>query len=299
MTSRKQATQLDSEDKEKGGEPKGKIIVRRSNRNSRNQSAKKHFSRSDVISLQSLNTPYKLCNIKYRITLCITVNLLLLNAIESSKTNMVSTRKERQSSKRLLSQLDDFDRDMIIGNAAKESQGNVVVNEGTNDQDFTVGTSNVSSIINENAMNVKTLERCFNEGIDSEMSNIVDTVEDRLQNAILAAIDNIVAPKIELAIRSIVATSGQDVTSASATSERREYIGSNVLFENASENNITLGVTNVNDETRHNIPDEVSELSVPETHFDRQAHTHHIYLYCILFRHKRQPAISIQRKYNV
>ena len=43
MTSRKRATQLDSEDEEKGGEPKGKIIVRRSNRNFRNQSAKTFF----------------------------------------------------------------------------------------------------------------------------------------------------------------------------------------------------------------------------------------------------------------
>ena len=45
-------------------------------------------------------------------------------------------------------------------------------------------------------MNVKTLERCFNEKIDREMSNIVDTAEDRIQNAILTAIDGIVAPKI-------------------------------------------------------------------------------------------------------
>ena len=41
------------------------------------------------------------------------------------------------------------------------------------------------------------------------------------------------------------------------------------LLKSASGNNITLVVSNVNDETRHNIPDEVSELSVPETHFDR------------------------------
>ena len=75
---------------------------------------------------------------------------------------MVSTRKKRQSSKRLLSQLDDFDQDMIIGNTANERQGGDEVNEGTNDQDFTVGTSNVSSIVNENGLNVKTLERCFN-----------------------------------------------------------------------------------------------------------------------------------------
>ena len=124
-------------------------------------------------------------------------------------------------------------------------------------------------------MNVKILEKCFNERIDREMSNIVDTVEDRIQNAILTAIGNIVLPKIELAIGSINASSGRDATSVSANSEPREHVGILTSFENVSGNNNTLGVSNVNDETRHNIPDEVSELSVPETHFDRQAHTHH------------------------
>ena len=114
---------------------------------------------------------------------------------------MVSTRKKRQSNRRLLSQLDDFDQDVIIGNTASERQENIVAKEGTNDGGFTVGTSSNNSVVNGNAMNVKTLERCFNERIDWEMSNIVDTVEDRIQNAILTAIDNIVAPKIELAIR--------------------------------------------------------------------------------------------------
>ena len=189
---------------------------------------------------------------------------------------MVSTRKKRQSNKRLLRQSDDFDQDMIIGNTASERQESVEVNEGTNDQDFTVGTSNVSSIVNENALNVKTLERCFNERIDREMSNIVDTVEDRIQNAILTAIDNIVAPKIELAVRSINASSGRDVTSVSANSERREHVGINASFENASENNNTLGVTGINDETRRNFQEGVRETSVPGTHFDRQPYIHHM-----------------------
>ena len=135
---------------------------------------------------------------------------------------MVSTRKKRQSSRRLLSQLDDFDRDIIIGNAVSETQENVAVNEGTNDQDFTVDTSNSDSVVNGNAMRVKTLERCFNERIDREMNNIVDTVEDRIQNAILTAIKNIVAPKIELAIRSISASSGRGVTNETENSEREE-----------------------------------------------------------------------------
>ena len=109
------------------------------------------------------------------------------------------------------------------------------------------------------------------------MSNTVDAVEDRIQNAILTAIDNIVAPKNELAIRSINASSGRDATNVAANSEGREHVGINAFFESASENNNIQQVIDGNDETRHNIPDEVSELSVPETHFDRQAHTHHRY----------------------
>ena len=69
---------------------------------------------------------------------------------------------------------------MIIGNAISERQENAMVNEGTNDRDFTVSTSNNDSVINESTNNVKTLERCFNERIDREMSNIIDTVEDRI-----------------------------------------------------------------------------------------------------------------------
>ena len=189
---------------------------------------------------------------------------------------MVSTRKKRQSNKRLLSQLDDFDHDMIIGNTASERQESVVVNENTNDQDFTVGTSNISTAMNKNAMTVKTLERCFNERIDREMNNFVDMVEDRIQSAILAAIHNIVAPKIELSIRSLNAFSGRDVTSVSANSECKEHAGIGASFENASENNNTIGVTSLNDEARRNSQDGASELSVPGTQFDRQSHIHHV-----------------------
>ena len=191
---------------------------------------------------------------------------------------MVSTRKKRQSSRRVLSQLDDFDQDRIIANTSSAREENVVVNEGTNDRDFTVGTSNNDPVVNGNAISVKTLERCFNERIDREMNNIVDTVEDRIQNAFLTAIENIVAPKIEPAIRSINASSGRDTTSVSANSERGERVGINASFENASKINDTLDVSNVNDETRQNNPDEVSELSASETHFDWQPQTHHTFI---------------------
>ena len=187
---------------------------------------------------------------------------------------MVSTRKKRQSSRRLLSQLDDFDRDIIIGDAINERQENAVVNEGTDDQNFTVGTSSSDSVVDGNAMSMKTLERCFNERIDREMGNIVDTVEDRIQNAILFAIENIVTPKIELAIRSMNASSGRDATSVTANSERGERAGINASLENASENNDTLGVTNMNDETQCGFYDRANGLSAPDTRVDQQSPTH-------------------------
>ena len=189
---------------------------------------------------------------------------------------MVSTRNKRQSNRRLLSHLDDFHQDIIFGNAASESQENTVVKKSTEGRDLTIDVSSKSVAINENTVNVKTLEKTFNERIDKERNNIVDTVEDSILNAILNAIDNIVAPKIELAIRSINASSGWDATNVTANSDHGEHARFNASFEKASGNNNILHVSNVNDETQHNIPDEVSELWVPETRFDRHTYTHHM-----------------------
>ena len=187
---------------------------------------------------------------------------------------MVSTRKKRQSIRRLLSQVDDFDQDNFFGNNVSDRRESATVNDGSADQDFTVGISGNNLMTNENTVNVKSLERCFNDRIDSEMSNVVDTVEDRIQNAILTAIDNIIVPKIELVVRSINAPSGRDMASTRTELNCEERVGITAPFENASENSNVLHVSNMNDETQNNIPDEVSELSVPGTRFARQSHTH-------------------------
>ena len=56
----------------------------------------------------------------------------------------------------------------------------VTVNEGTTDQKFTADNSDGGQAVNENVVIVKTFERCFNEKIDRELGNIVDTVEDSI-----------------------------------------------------------------------------------------------------------------------
>ena len=108
------------------------------------------------------------------------------------------------------------------------------------------------------------------------MNNIVDTVEDRIQNAILVPIDIVVAPKIELAIKLINASCGRDVTSVAEKSECWEHIEINASFGKASGKNNVQQISNGNDETQNYTPDEVSELSVPEARFDRQTHSHHM-----------------------
>ena len=78
---------------------------------------------------------------------------------------MVFTRKKRQSNRRLFSQLDDFDQDIPIPNTMSDRRGNAAINEGTVDQDFGINNSGSNSATNQNLVNVKTLERYFNEGL--------------------------------------------------------------------------------------------------------------------------------------
>ena len=112
-------------------------------------------------------------------------------------------------------------------------QENATVNEGTGDQEFTIDYPGSNLAGNENLVKLRTLERRFIERIDMEMGNIVDTVEDRIQKSSLTAIDSIITPIIELAIRSINASSGRDATSVMATSERGgDHIGITAPFEN-------------------------------------------------------------------
>ena len=65
------------------------------------------------------------------------------------------------------------------------------------------------------------------------------------------------------------------------SSERGEHIRITAPFEKVSERKYTLHVLNINDGTRNKIPDEASELSVPDTRFDRQPHTHHTFVFTL------------------
>ena len=75
---------------------------------------------------------------------------------------MVSTRKIKLSNRRLLSQLDDFHDNAIIGNAMNNRQENTTAFEGTSDQGLTVGNFDGVQAVNEIVVNVKTSGRSYN-----------------------------------------------------------------------------------------------------------------------------------------
>ena len=119
------------------------------------------------------------------------------------------------------------------------------------------------------------MERRFNERTDKEMDNIIDTVEDRIQNAILTAIDSIINPRVELTVKSLNTSSGRDAVIVTGNSERGN-VQRLLPFLKTYPKVTTHFMIYINaiDETRGNIPHDLSELSVPRTHFDRQSHSH-------------------------
>ena len=187
---------------------------------------------------------------------------------------MISTRKKRQQNRRVRSQIDNSNQDIIFGDAVSSWQQNFMVNNGSGDQEIT-GESNDGIITTiENTVNVQTLGKCFNGKIGRKLGNIVDTVEDRIQNANLNAIDNIITPRIELAVRSVNVSSGRDAASITANSERGERIGITASFENVSERSNTFHELNANDETRGTSQTKYVNCRSQE-HFLTGNHTHH------------------------
>ena len=86
---------------------------------------------------------------------------------------MVSTHKERESKRRLLSQLENFVQNFIISKTVSDSEENGKVNECTGDQEFTFDNSGSNFLASESSMNVRILERCFNKSIDKELVYII------------------------------------------------------------------------------------------------------------------------------
>ena len=116
----------------------------------------------------------------------------------------------------------------------------------------------------------------------SEVDNIVATIEDKVDNSILAAIANLVSPRVDLAIRLANALSGRDPGIVLYDPDQRVFSGNTEEIPHMTTADRLNSNTETNriDETRDNTRVEACDSPAFENNFDRRTHTHYSAISC-------------------
>ena len=134
---------------------------------------------------------------------------------------MVSTKKKKQQNKRRFSQLIERDTDFMIGQSNQDEQVEGIDNlicSGTSSNDASNPTQ-----INYPQVDVQTAEESIVSKVGSEVDNVVTSVETRVQDAVVTAIENLVIPRVELAMKSANAYSERSVDGKILEPDQRDF----------------------------------------------------------------------------
>ena len=150
-----------------------------------------------------------------------------------AESNMVSTeKKKKQSTRRLRSQLDKFDRKVSVAVTRLNKEGqNVEIETGQIDNNFAAQNYTEKffiSDINGSELDIQVVERDLTNRMRMEIGIIIDTIENWIQDAISAAMESIAVT--ELTFRSINLSSTRNIGSFVAYSAPTEQIGLLPLF---------------------------------------------------------------------
>ena len=153
-------------------------------------------------------------------------------------------------------------------------------NDRTNtaDKNITLSNANTSTQVYGSQVDMYTLEKNIVNKLRNEVDSVMTTVETRVHDPVLSAIENLVILRVELAIKLLFASSGRGVDRVVLDPDQRvfsQYIESLHLTASIRINSHTD--RNRNDETRGNFTVKGGDLLVNERNIDRQTHTHHNY----------------------
>ena len=191
---------------------------------------------------------------------------------------MVSTRKKKHQNKRLLSQLIETSNCFIIGN---DINADTIEIETLEPQTSGLVNNFVWSIVGENsASHDEVIQRNFADNFRKEVVNAVMAVESRVPDEISTAMYNVVIPIAELAVRSVIESSGRGPNSMAQNPDQRDFSGNT---ENTPLMSALSRVDLNNDQDRNNKTRNVEnfedgDFPVLRPNHDRQAHTHRSYL---------------------
>ena len=118
------------------------------------------------------------------------------------------------------------------------------------------------------------------------VDNAVSTVENRMDDAILTAMDKVVIPRIEMAVKSITSSSGHGPNSDVQNPDRRDFLenAGNSPFMSASSRFDLNRNQDRNDETHNEENFEDGDFRALRPDYDWRAQAHHSFTYTPLSR---------------
>ena len=124
---------------------------------------------------------------------------------------MVSTRKKKNQHKTQLNQLNETLNDFVIG---KDTNA-CAVRDGALETQTNSPPNNFGRFVVDE--NVECQNQVIGNRIDDKIKKAVDSdvmaVENRMHDASFTAMNNMVIPRVEMAVRSIIGSSGQGPSS--------------------------------------------------------------------------------------
>ena len=176
---------------------------------------------------------------------------------------MVSSRKKKQHNKRFFTQLSERDTDFMIGQSNQDDQTK------SRDNMLCGGTSSDNASnpaqFNYPQVDVHTLEEIIVSKVRSEVDNVMTSVETRVQDAVLTAVEILVIPRVELPLESANTHSERSVDGNVLELDQRDFLGNIESLRMTASCRINSH-TDLNriDETRGNITVEEGDLLVNE-----------------------------------
>ena len=186
---------------------------------------------------------------------------------------IVSTRKKEGQNKIKFSRLDETVNDFVIGNGTTvKAMGNEGLESQPNGyhEDFerSVYSASQNQVIGSNTDN----------RIRNPIDSAVIAVANHMHDAILTAMNNVLFPRVEMAVRSIEGSSGNGPNSLFQNPDRRDFTGNteNAPLTSASSRLDSNFEQDEIDETRDIDNSEDGDFPVTRFYYDRRAHAHHM-----------------------
>ena len=154
------------------------------------------------------------------------------------------------------------------------------VSEGEKLEQQTNGRPNDFERVDNSAHQNQVIENNIDDQITRAVSSVVMTVENCMHDAILTAIDNVVYPRVEMAVKSITGSTGHGTNSEVQNPDRRNFLGNirNFLLMSASSRLDLDNEINRNDETCYNEDFKDDDLPALRPNYDRRTHAHHTFI---------------------